>query len=119
MPLFRQAWHRNLNVPSKPINAGMRKSYLKRVNFGAQAIAQGERSQARSTLNFDGASVRFRNPSGNREAQPNATAFAGPRLVRTVEAIKDVWQIDPRNADSGISKLCHGGAIFSPEPNGN
>ena len=70
-----------------------------------------ERSCTRSALNFDGASVRFRKPSRDREAQPNTTKFTGPRLIGTVEAIKNVRQIDRRNADSGIPKLRHGGAI--------
>jgi hypothetical protein len=41
MTTFTGAWHSNLNVPCKPINAGMRECYLMRVNFEAQANGQG------------------------------------------------------------------------------
>jgi len=70
-------------------------------------------------LNFDGTSVRFRNPTCDGEAEPNASKLARPGFVGTVEAIKNVRQSVGTNTNSGIPKLCHGGIIAAHEPDSN
>ena len=76
-----------------------------------------DRARTWSALNFDRASVRFRNPSRDREAQPNATKLAGTGFIRPIKAIKNMRQIVRVDADSSIPKLCYSGAIALRELN--
>src|SRR5215469_8712397 len=78
-----------------------------------------DRPRARSTLNLDRTSMRFGNPSGDREAQPNTAILSRPGFVGAVEAIKYIRQIFCANANPGIAKLCNGRVIAALEPDGN
>src|SRR5215469_4889745 len=78
-----------------------------------------DRTRTKSALNFDRASVRFCNPSRDREAQPNTTKLAGPGFIGSIKAVKNLRQVVAADADSGIPKLCYTGAIALREANRN
>jgi hypothetical protein len=70
-------------------------------------------------LNFDGTSVRFRNPACDGKTQSNASKLARAGFVGTVEALKNVRQIVSTYANSGIPKLCYGGSIGTLKSDSN
>ena len=76
-------------------------------------------TRTRSALNFDRAFVRFRYPSRDREAQPNATKLSGPGFIGPIKALKNLGHVVRADADSGIPKLCYTGAIALREANRN
>jgi hypothetical protein len=70
-------------------------------------------------LNFDGTSVRFRNPACDGEPQPNTSKLARASLVDAVKPIKNVRHIFYGNTNSGVSNFSHGGIITALKPDGD
>src|SRR5271170_487558 len=59
------------------------------------------------TIHFDGGSMRGADGLDNRQSEPHTTAVAGPRIVHTVEPIKQVRQGAWRNTDPGVPDFEH------------
>src|ERR1051326_7280686 len=78
-----------------------------------------DRPGARGALNFDGTSMRFRNPACDGKTQSNASKLTRAGFVGTVETLKNVRQIVSAYANSGIAKLCDGGSIGTLKSDSN
>src|SRR5208282_4876368 len=59
------------------------------------------------TIHFDGSSMRGADGLDNRQSESHTTAVAGPRIVHTVEPIKQVRQGAWRNTDPGVPDFEH------------